>query len=597
MKKVITKLHKFLGFLSIITAVHAFPVHAQSCFIETSSYNPTFPYLCLGDSFKVIIYSSYQLDSMIINWGDNTQSHYSNPITFATYMHYYQQPGYYYPYLQVWSSFCTDSIVPFNSWSSWSQQDTLNYVYVGNYSCTTISGKAFVDMDNNCVFSTGDFVLRYQSINYFDPLTNQNFNSFTDHNGNYSMIVPQPIASTPHINLSTNISGHIPACGTTNVSGNVFSSNTNYDFIFNCTNATDLSITSTTSLLAQTVDRGICFVVYNNSCNPYNNATITFSLTNDIIVNGSLPAIVYYANGGYANLIPNISGNTVTLSPINISPLSYVSGCIYVKANPSTTTLGDTVCYSVSVSNTGDINPSNNTANVCATVVTSYDPNDKNGTANNRNAHGFILPNEDITYTIRFQNTGNFPARDVRIVDTLSNYLDVNSITVLGSSHPVRVQLVDNVLTFFFDEIWLPDSVSDANGSQGHVSFRIKQNNDLPAGTVITNFVDIYFDYNPPVRTNAVVSQIPNTSSIEGMGNDNALSLYPNPAKDKFYIMMAEHSSYLVKIIDVAGNVISSKLVNQQFIEEDISNYSDGIYFVSIQSEKVNKTLKLIVTK
>ena len=50
----------------------------------------------------------------------------------------------------------------------------------------------------------------------------------------------------------------------------------------------------------------------------------------------------------------------------------------------------------------------------------SYDPNDKQINPLGRSEEGYILRDEPVIYTLRFQNTGNDFARNVRLVDTLS---------------------------------------------------------------------------------------------------------------------------------------------------------------------------------
>ncbi len=54
----------------------------------------------------------------------------------------------------------------------------------------------------------------------------------------------------------------------------------------------------------------------------------------------------------------------------------------------------------------------------------------------------------------------------------------------------------------------LPDSTRDGVGSNGFIQFSIKPLADLPEKTRIENFADIFFDYNPPIRTNTVFNRI-----------------------------------------------------------------------------------------
>ncbi|MBD0257193.1 MAG: T9SS type A sorting domain-containing protein, partial [Cytophagales bacterium] len=64
------------------------------------------------------------------------------------------------------------------------------------------------------------------------------------------------------------------------------------------------------------------------------------------------------------------------------------------------------------------------------------------------------------------------------------------------------------VLTFTFEAINLPDSTRAQAGSNGFAKFTVKPLGGLPEGTRIENFADIFFDYNPPVRTNTTLNTL-----------------------------------------------------------------------------------------
>jgi uncharacterized repeat protein (TIGR01451 family) len=115
-----------------------------------------------------------------------------------------------------------------------------------------------------------------------------------------------------------------------------------------------------------------------------------------------------------------------------------------------------------------------------------------------------VLPGYDdwFTYTIHFQNTGNAPAFNIRLRDTLDANLDINSFEVRGYSHPAQISLNGNILTVRFNNIMLPDSTTDYEGSMGYFQYRLKPLPNLPNGTQIENTAYIYFDYNAPIVTN-----------------------------------------------------------------------------------------------
>src|SRR5690606_2721585 len=141
---------------------------------------------------------------------------------------------------------------------------------------------------------------------------------------------------------------------------------------------------------------------------------------------------------------------------------------------------------------------------ICSAVLASYDPNNKLVLPTGIGPEGFVSPETELTYTINFQNTGNYPAEDIYILDTLDQDLDVSSIQILGASHNIMTPyLHGNTILFDFEDIWLADSVSNEPESHGFVTYSIKTKPGLAQGTQIKNSASIYFDYNLPVLTNS----------------------------------------------------------------------------------------------
>lgn len=143
-------------------------------------------------------------------------------------------------------------------------------------------------------------------------------------------------------------------------------------------------------------------------------------------------------------------------------------------------------------------------------LVCGYDPNDKIVSPAGYEEEGYITnTNEWLEYTIRFQNTGNDTVFNVRIIDQISELLDISTFDLLGASHPTTVNVLQtNKLEFKLNNILLPDSGVNFLGSQGYVVFRIKLNPDLVHGQEIKNKASIFFDLNPPVITNTVLNTI-----------------------------------------------------------------------------------------
>jgi uncharacterized repeat protein (TIGR01451 family) len=163
-----------------------------------------------------------------------------------------------------------------------------------------------------------------------------------------------------------------------------------------------------------------------------------------------------------------------------------------------------------------------NTTHASPNIHCSFDPNDKWVEPQGCGKAGMVPPGTPLKYTIRFQNLGNAPADNVVVRDLLDADLDLGSLDILDSSHPVTgVTLdADRLLSWSFQGIDLPDAASDEPGSHGFVSFAAAPRGDAPDGTEITNTASIYFDFNPAVVTNTVVSTLSSNPLPGGPGGD-----------------------------------------------------------------------------
>jgi uncharacterized repeat protein (TIGR01451 family) len=575
------------------------------CDIEVFSYGwpTTMPYACVGDTVEFVYYiMNYgAFNSVTLHWGDGTQEALNPPFIQGYISHVYTQPGTYFPYFETQGTVCGDTIIPFEiiaypyPGDSLSPMIPVNYLVISQ-NCIPQSGVVYIDLDGDCQYS------QFQDI----PLANKMIEVtnlgpgitgtvvFSNGQGQFAFSGPSGITfKLPQSQVSA---AYSPACGTTQ-SGNHYLPNGSNDFVFNCTGGQDLSISSYFSILAQTVFSPIGFIVYNQGCDTIDNAVITITLNNQVIPNTGSPATIYH-NQMYISVTPTFSGNTVTLQGLpSLPPQSWLSGHIWAQANPQNTALGDEVCVTLSVSPVaGDVNPANNTDTFCGLVVTSYDPNDKLGSCQNKSAHGEVEANNDMIYTIRFQNTGNFPARDIRITDTLSLNLNLNTLQILASSHPMTTWLNGRVITFYFDEIWLQDAASNEPASHGHVTFKIAQNPNLAPGTQILNNADIYFDYNPAIRTNTVVSVIKSV----GMTSEAhpSVRLTPNPTTGQLWIQGVEKWPVTVRIGDLSGKMWMQKTLTHAQAGVELDGVPAGIYTVEVEGvEGLQGRFKIVISE
>ncbi len=231
-------------------------------------------------------------------------------------------------------------------------------------------------------------------------------------------------------------------------------------------------------------------------------------------------------------------------------------------------------------------------------VVNSIDPNDK------AEAHAGGITTQELNqrdflyYTIRFQNTGTAAANVVTIKDTLSTALDWNTFEMLSASHSYQLSVTGKrYITWNFSNIYLPDSTSDEPGSHGYIHFRIKPAAGLTPDDLITNRAAVYFDYNPPVITNTVSTQIlqPRITAV-ALNSIKSINVYPNPTNDLLMINAEalQNGKYTLQILDVNGQTVRSEHLNwtigKQTNSISLQGLPEGLYLLSISNPQ-QKTL------
>lgn len=274
---------------------------------------------------------------------------------------------------------------------------------------------------------------------------------------------------------------------------------------------------------------------------------------------------------------------------------------------PETAAIGDTVHFTLIMTPiSGDTDTTNNVKHYAFPVVNGYDPNDKAVYPVGKCDIGYIVPDQLLTYTIRFQNTGNSEAINIAVVDSLDTDLDLNSIHVIGKSHDMWTEVLPgNVLKFHFDNIHLADSTSNESESHGYVIFEAKPMAGLAHNTNISNKVAIYFDYNPAVVTNTVANTIYDAGNFEdyncaaaGIGeNDNlSLILFPNPTNGNVTIQSEKLNGASLTLMDLQGKTILQKsVVNVSETELDLEDLESGIYLLNVQAaDKTFTTVRVV---
>lgn len=229
-------------------------------------------------------------------------------------------------------------------------------------------------------------------------------------------------------------------------------------------------------------------------------------------------------------------------------------------------------------------------------VVNSIDPNDK------IEAHGGGITTQQLTdgdylyYTIRFQNTGTGYATKIKITDTLSDKLNWNTLDILANTNNLAYTIENkNIITWWNDNVYLPDSTSDEINSHGYVSFRIKPISNLLSSDSIENKASIYFDYNSPVITNTATTQIIEQRITNIIQKEvKEIKLYPSPTSNMVQLEFNSllHQNINLSITDMQGKVIYTESLKGttgvNSIQLNLSDYPNGIYFILLNTDNSN---------
>ena len=285
----------------------------------------------------------------------------------------------------------------------------------------------------------------------------------------------------------------------------------------------------------------------------------------------------------YASEMPSDqSNNSLTFAFNDLLPLQSHSITLnFGVFPPPAVDLGDIITTTATIFPVaGDNTPADNEFILDETVVGSFDPNDIQ-----------VLEGPEITleqaddylhYIIRFQNTGTAPASFVRVENTLDPNLDWASLQVESVSHAYEVEVLNgNEVSFNFENIQLPDSTNNEPESHGFICYRILPKSGLDIGAKMSNEASIYFDFNAPIETNTVITEIVELLVLHE-NEKLQLSYYPNPVGDILHLVSPSEIVF-VQVFDQFGRSVLQSSQGQQV---NVSGLPAGVYYARVEDQK-----------
>ncbi len=149
---------------------------------------------------------------------------------------------------------------------------------------------------------------------------------------------------------------------------------------------------------------------------------------------------------------------------------------------------------------------------------------------------------DELSYTIRFRNTGNAPAINGRIIDTPDHNLNMETFQVTNSSFTVYTTIREREIKFFFENINLPDSLSNEKESHGFVTYAIRAKDDIEELSIINNTAHIIFDSNPAIITNTTMNTM-----VEMIFEDKFVTMHDTICEGQDFMGYTETGNYLIE--------------------------------------------------
>ena len=375
----------------------------------------------------------------------------------------------------------------------------------------------------------------------------------------------------------------------------------NIDFMDSVANSTDLGLWMYSTMYVPGGANAFIKIF------PLNYSTDTVQAIVSFVLNDSL--IYNYSNPVPDNVTSTPNGDSLTwivavphtyffpswwsAPPIQVfvnTPTSYSAG-LFIQS-----------CGSILPSSGIDSNLSNNQYCVNGVTATSFDPNDKTVNPIGFGSNGGITLNDSVLeYMIRFQNTGTAEAMNIKILDTLSSKLDINTFEVLASSHNYMVEVLNGTsLQFKFNDIHLPDSNTNEPLSHGFIAYRIHQKTGNSIGDEIKNTAHIYFDFNSPVVTNTTLNTIISPNAISELNDPFSFSVYPSPARDELNIIMKEtnQKELSARLLNALGQPVRSFILKKAMsgiYKIPVSEFENGHYILEIRGSKGVRRQKVLI--
>ncbi|MGB1031771.1 MAG: FG-GAP repeat domain-containing protein, partial [Flavobacteriales bacterium] len=304
-------------------------------------------------------------------------------------------------------------------------------------SCTfTFTGFVYNDDDENGVYDNLDFGLSFQALT-IEPL---GITVITNDEGEFTF----DLASSQALTFSVQFNPTFPFNTTPNpvIIDPATASSTALEF----------GVSNEAPLF------GICIDLYPSGngflCNDWSNHNICYRNMGNVPIDGIVELEYDALFQGHSEVTPidSVNGNIVYMSFQNLQP----GQMFFYDVNLNTPTVDHIGEFVTSHARVTGFFEGNQVAYGEKTlemeIACAYDPNDKQAFPLGYTDDHLLLQETEQEFLVRFQNTGNAPAQNVRIQDTLDVNFDIESFKLMANSHSVMTTIdpETRLIDFYF---------------------------------------------------------------------------------------------------------------------------------------------------
>ncbi len=456
----------------------------------------------------------------------------------------------------------------------------LNFDSLFNTYPSVVTGNVYQDNNHDCIDNSGDLTLGGSVIKLHETTLGVDYYGFAGDTGSYACNVPYGTytVSHPTYRFERNECGGytLPISTSTTFPNNNFADTL-------VPGIQDLILWVASACIVPGDTTGLMALAYNNG-------SVSVDTTMDITLD---------ANVNFVSSTPaptSVSGHVLTY---HLNLLSDSIMYINIVATVSTSlVLGDTVTFTATSPFPDNVVVTNDSSIYQRVVVSAYDPNYVSV-----NQPKFFHRNNTMVFTVNFQNTGNYRAKNIVVIDTLDSKLDPSTFKFLNTSAPSHTVswMAGNRLYFSLKNINLPDSASNPLGSHGWFSYSMNVKNTVPLGDTIHATANIFFDYNPGVVTNTTTNILAEATFVNKVPEfpiADKIRIYPNPSQGKMTLDIPNTGEqWNISITDIEGRLVKTyPALNQKTIIE--LNVAPGLYLLKLEGinshQRVTKKVSVV---